>query len=119
MRSCSKLGPMYEAAEGVGRDINAALDLYKKTCTAGSGPDCYHLARHLMRGTYIPRDPVKGAQLLQMACTNSVAGACFDLAVFSMSGPAASQDPVKAARLYQQACDGGDQRGCARVKKPR
>jgi TPR repeat protein len=62
---------------------------------------------------------VKGAQLFQTACTSAVAQACYDLAVFSMSGPAASQDPVKAARLFQQACDGGDPRGCARVKKPR
>ena len=51
--------------------------------------------------------------------TGAVAEACFDLAVLNLSGPAASQDPVKAAKLFQQACDGGDQRGCARVKKPR
>jgi TPR repeat protein len=88
-----------------------------KACEAGGAEACFRLGVFYARGTGVPEDPAKAAELYSRACAGGVAKGCFNSGSRYARGDGVTKDLIKAATFYQRACDGGVAGGCFRIGK--
>jgi formylglycine-generating enzyme required for sulfatase activity len=93
-------------------------------CEASDGNGCFLEARFTNEGYGIPKDRVEVRKLfkkmisaLTRECDANDAQSCLLLGLQYELGKHVAIDPKRAAALYKKACDGGDEGGCAGVKR--
>lgn len=78
---CFILGMMYARGEGVRKDLEMAVSLYKKACDIGNAPGCTGLGVMYAKGEGVEKDPKKAVSLLKKACDMGGATACNNLKI--------------------------------------
>ena len=75
-KGCFGLGYLYEHGDGVPKDMNKALQYYKKAapqeeklCSGGDGQACYELGYMYEHGYGVSKDPNKAKELYKKACS--------------------------------------------------
>ena len=109
---CTELGNAYYTGNGVEKNLNKSVDLYKKACDGGEMNGCFNLGNAYYYGNGVTKDFNKAVQLYQKACDGGEIKGCFNLGIAYENGNGVTKDFNKAAQLYQKACDGGDMEGC-------
>jgi len=101
---CLKLGSMYRDGKGFKKDIDKAIELYKKSCASNENTSgCYTLTKMLSKkefNTYVTK-----------LCDKNIGVGCFYLAE--------PEKGEKMAELYMKACDNGYPLGCYTLSKKR
>jgi TPR repeat protein len=117
-RSCDMGVP--QACVALGRDAldrgddAAAVEAYQVACQVGAGAfGCDALAELHFAGRGVPRDPVKGRELLESACAAQAPAACHQLAERLRDGTDMEADPRAALERFEQACGGTSGDSCA------
>ncbi len=108
-RAMVSLGLLYEAGDGLPKDIKAADDLYAKAATRGSADGAINLAVALMKGAGVERDTARAVSLLKGASAGGSAIATYDLGVLAEQGVAG--DPREALDFFHRSAALGDPRG--------
>ena len=102
-------------AEGVPRDMDKAMALYKKASTPDRSSTATTWATPCA-GQLFTRDPKQGALRLKQGCDGGVAASCYELGLMHEVGDGVARDPGRAAVLFTQACTAGEARACAKAK---
>jgi TPR repeat protein len=108
-RAMVSLGLLYEAGDGLPKDIKAADDLYAKAAARGSADGAINLAVALMKGAGVERDTARAVSLLKGASAGGSAIATYDLGVLAEKSIAG--EPRAALELFRQSAALGDPRG--------
>ncbi|HLH49817.1 MAG TPA: caspase family protein, partial [Roseiarcus sp.] len=87
-RAMVSLGLLYEAGDGLPKDLKAADELYAKAASRGSADGAINLAVALMKGAGIERDTARAVALLKRAAADGSAIATYDLGVLAEQGVA-------------------------------
>ncbi len=108
-RALVSLGLLYEAGDGVAKDLREADELYAKAAARGSAAGAINLAVALMKGAGIERDTARAVALLKGATAGGSAIAAYDLGVLAEQGVAGG--PREALDLFRRSAALGDPRG--------
>ncbi|HLJ70944.1 MAG TPA: caspase family protein [Roseiarcus sp.] len=108
-RAMVSLGLLYEAGDGLPKDLKAADELYAKAASRGSADGAINLAVALMKGAGIERDTARAVSLLKTAAAGGSAIATYDLGVLAQQGVAGDAD--EALDFFRRSAALGDPRG--------
>jgi hypothetical protein len=108
-RAMVSLGLLYEAGDGLPKDLKAANDLYAKAAARGSADGAINLAVALMKGAGVERDTARAVALLKSASAGGSAIATYDLGVLAQQGVAG--EPREALDFFHRSAALGDPRG--------
>src|SRR5579863_6959825 len=108
-RAMVSLGLIYEAGDGLPKDVKAADDLYAKAAARGNADGAINLAVALMNGVGVDRDVPRAVTLLKGAAAVGSAIATYDLGVLADEG--VNGDRSQALALFRQSASLGDPRG--------
>ncbi|HTR55989.1 MAG TPA: tetratricopeptide repeat protein [Kofleriaceae bacterium] len=114
-RGCAEAANIYDSGRtwnGVARDVDKALALYRKACENGYAPACDSLGLMLYAGEDVTHDNEAAARWFRKACDAGAMHGCTSLGYFYQAGLTVKSDRGKARELYLKACDGGDYQGC-------
>jgi TPR repeat protein len=75
-RACYRLGWYHEEGVGVGHDIDKAISLYDRACTANYAVACRALGIVYWQGEEVDRRPKKAIAYYQKACALGISEAC-------------------------------------------
>ena len=100
------LGMMYEAGDGVPRDLDLAAGLYRLAAEQGNALGEYALAELYARGRGVPRDDARAVRWFRAAAEQGEPAAQFRLGYYYEHGLGVARDYAKAARWYARARDG-------------
>jgi len=89
-KGCFGLGYLYEHGQGLPKDMNKAVEFFKKSvkgnteiCNKGngavSGQACYELGYLYKHGYAVPKDPNKAKELFKKACDLGYKKGCKEL----------------------------------------
>jgi hypothetical protein len=114
--SCSALGAMYAAGEGVAKDVKTAAWLTELACDYHYGVACYNRAGLFVEAGDLPN----AAAYYDHACDSGYAMGCYQLGGFYQYGRGVKASGTRAVALYRKACDGGEAYacGCEGGKRP-
>jgi len=107
---CELLGASYYfGTDGLEQDLQRALGLYARACSAGRVRSCTNLGRMYHRGEGVVQDYSRAATLFHQACNGGYANGCYNLAITYHFGEGVMQDYVRAHALYNLAASQGDE----------
>ena len=84
MRGCYNLGVMYTNGNGVEKNEQKAVELYKKVCDGGEMRGCYNLGVMYAKGSGVEKDFGKAAELFKKACDGGDMNGCRSLDIIYM-----------------------------------
>ena len=102
-----RLGRMYAAGIGVGRDENEAVRWYRKGATAGNMQATAALGIALLEGRGTGKDPQEAVHLLKLAADKDNLDAMYRLGVLYAQGAVVGKDALEAVRLFTRASEAG------------
>ncbi len=73
---CNGAGRRYFLGEGVEKDLDRAIELFKKACKHGSMWGCHNLGLQFNEGTGIRQDKRRARELFERACQGGIENAC-------------------------------------------
>ena len=79
MRGCHDLGVMYADGNGVEKNEQKAVELYKKACDGGEMLGCFNLGTMYAKGSGTEKDLGKAAELFKKACDGGDMNGCRSL----------------------------------------
>jgi len=107
--AATNIATMYATADGVPRDMDAAITWFRRAAEAGGATAQYNLALIYGRGDGVPRDDQKFLEWLVKAADQGVIPALLDLAYRYMHPQDRSKPDIPAAiQRYQRAAELGD-----------
>ena len=68
MAGCTNLGIMYANGDGVEKNEQKAVELYKKACDGGEMAGCTNLGFMYANGNGVEKNEQKAAELFKKAC---------------------------------------------------
>lgn len=105
---CTALANRYKAGLNIERDLDKAVEFYRRGCDGGHGIGCIKLgAMHRGKG-----DHGKAVELFDRACKQGFYGGCTDLGRMYEKGQGVTLDVGKAQEIYQRTCEKGYQVAC-------
>ena len=124
--ACTNLGYMYEHGEGVAKDLEAGLRLFRKGCdgSACTGPNnlgCVNLGRAYRDGIGTPVDAVRAMGLFRDVCERTpvneqdgqtIHRSCSLAGTIILFGKVPVRDVSRALSLLEKGCAAGDTFGC-------
>lgn len=115
-RACRTLGKMYLAGHIVERDVEKALEYFRKACNKDDAYGCHRVARYYQEpGGPVMVNPASALSYNEKACGLELGAACDAVATTHKAGLAGTMDLVKARRFYELACRYGFERSCKTV----
>jgi len=111
-RSCSLLGGLYLAGDGVEKDLARGRKLSESACEQGDTFGCFNAAVTATNGWGGDRDLAKAASFLETACKGGDGEGCNDLAAAYEKGSGVARDRRRATELYRRACELGFEKAC-------
>jgi TPR repeat protein len=108
--SCSVLGAMHAAGEGVSLQGGTALGLFQRACDGGDAPGCFGLATFHEGGRQLAKDLPRAAELYQKSCDGGHGPACAGLARMLATGQGVTADKPRAQSLLRKAVTLDDKR---------
>jgi Sel1 repeat-containing protein len=85
----------------------------KDACIKGITQACITLAELYLKGSEVPADPQRAAQLYEQACAGQNGKACTNFGLLYYQGIGVPKDPRRAKALFRQGCRLNDKMGCA------
>jgi|GEM_PF-3418559 len=101
LKACNNLGVHLERGLGVAKDLEAALEHYKKSCTEDARDGCVNLAALLEKRGQL----ASAHQIYEQECKSDVPPACYNLAISLERSPPGIRDLERAKTLYEKACE--------------
>ena len=112
--AATNIATMYATADGVPRDMDAAIPWFRQAAEAGGATAQYNLALIYGRGDGVGRDEQKSLDWLVKAADQDVIPALLDLGNRYLHPPDGSKPDVpRAIQRYQRAAELGDGRAQA------
>lgn len=104
---CDLLGRDFATGKHVTRDLGKAIPLLRRGCDGGLGDSCTLLGDYYVYGDGgLPKDPVKGAQLVKRACDGNSALGCFGYAQYLARGVGVARDVPQGLARMKALCSG-------------
>ena len=97
-----KLGYTYRMGDGVAKDIDKAMQWYRKSADLGSALGEYQVATMYYAGEGVPQDYAKAAEWFQKAADQSELGAGESIGLMYANGYGLPKDDAKAASKMDQ-----------------
>jgi hypothetical protein len=111
---CSYLAGLYERGEGVGRNVEKAINIHRRVCEAGAAIGCNALGYvyYLGKGG-TPKSIPRAMSLFKQACDLDPRAGCDSLGdIYALGGDGVTKDDTQAVALYKKGCDGGNPGAC-------
>ncbi|PAF41321.1 tetratricopeptide repeat protein [Helicobacter sp. 11S03491-1] len=108
LESCANLGAKYALGQDISKDINAAKELFDKSCKGGNPTGCYNLG-------VIDRDKQdykKAMERFKDSCEKNFGQACYSIGIMYKNAEGVTQDLDYSASMFSKACDLGNPYGC-------
>ena len=97
----------YAEGRGVGQDLAAAVEWYRRAAEGELALAQYHLGSAYERGQGVATDMAAAAAWYERAADQGNVGAMYNLAVLTIEGTAGQPDREKALRWFRSAADFG------------
>src|SRR5882757_6154816 len=94
------------------KEVRIAND-WRDGCNGGDLAQCSNLGEAYERGTGVPVDLPKAAELYRKACDGNNTRGCLMLGTAYASGRGVAKDDAQASALLGKGCDNGDIDACA------
>lgn len=110
-KSQTALGNMYHDGFGVERDINKALEWYRKAADQNYPDGLYQLGHEYATGHGVTKDNGKAIELFTKAAAQGHSKAEYRLYEYYISGVGVTQDRAKAHEMLARSAKGGYDKG--------
>eukprot|EP01138_Halocafeteria_seosinensis_P010179 gb/GECG01010396.1/.p1 GENE.gb/GECG01010396.1/~~gb/GECG01010396.1/.p1 ORF type:complete len:243 (+),score=37.06 gb/GECG01010396.1/:1-729(+) len=112
--SCLNLGLLKATGRGVQRNMNEAVELFKKGCSLGNADCCTAAGMEQASGKNVEQDLKQAKELLKKACGQvGQSKACNKLGEMYLVGKHGCEKDLPAASYYlKRACDEGKPLAC-------
>lgn len=111
--SLMMLGVLSESGHGAEKDMNKALEYYRRAASMGEINANYMLGTHYYTGSGVVADPIKAAEYFDAAARQGHVNSMINLSAMYISGKQLPQDYLKAYALLK-LCDEQKYRECER-----
>ncbi|PKL52293.1 MAG: hypothetical protein CVV37_01865 [Nitrospira bacterium HGW-Nitrospira-1] len=108
-RACAALGRMYEAGQGVDKDMKAALQFYEKSCKLDSEIACNNIGVLYFN----EKKYEKAKSWFEKACNLKNGVGCYNTGFLYANGMGVKQDISAMLRLYNRGCELNSIEACA------
>jgi TPR repeat protein/serine/threonine protein kinase len=112
LQGCDDLGTLYEAGQGVAKDVVKGAALFTQACDGGLSEGCMNLGVAYAAGVGVAIDSSRAAALFKQACDAGLHHGCYNLGVAYYTGSGVSRDMGQALALFQKSCDDRDATAC-------
>src|SRR5690606_32388796 len=104
---CVGLGVAKASGMGTEKDVDGAVELFRKACDEGEMRGCAELAAVYLNGAgSIEKDEAKAIELFRKACDANDGRGCAGMGVVLFNGQGIAADPAAAVGYFRKACEG-------------
>ncbi|MGV3622565.1 MAG: tetratricopeptide repeat protein [Archangium sp.] len=96
-------------------DLEAAIELYEKSCDANVGASCNELGFFAKDGTGLPKSGTAAMEYWKKSCAAGNDDGCDSLGTGWRDGVGGEKNAVEAAKAYALACEQLDEAGCTNL----